>query len=135
MSSEDFKIEFLRSFFRLAVLILLTVSIIRDESTMWIWLGIRAAVLIEYISFSIKDEPLAIFRNFMAHCITGAVLAFAWYGAYVLFELKKKFFRENGTVLHVTVPTCIKWCVLLSLIGMTVSAAMYIIRQKRGGFR
>ena len=67
MSREDFKIEFLRSFFRLAVLILLTVSIVRDESTMWIWLGIRAAVLIEYISFSIKDEPLAIFKNFMAH--------------------------------------------------------------------
>ena len=31
MSKEDFKIEFLRSFFRLAVLILLTVSIVRDE--------------------------------------------------------------------------------------------------------
>ena len=35
MSREDFKIEFVRSFFRLAVLILLTANIVMDDRTMW----------------------------------------------------------------------------------------------------
>ncbi|MBQ8965122.1 hypothetical protein [Ruminococcus sp.] len=134
MERKDYKAQVIRSFAELAVLVLLTADIARGNTVMWSWLAVRAAVLIEYVSFSLKDEIKDIIKNFISHVLTGAVLAFAWYGAYVLFELKSKFFDENTTVLHVTVPTCIKWCALLSVIGLTVSAVMYIVRQKRSGF-
>lgn len=131
---EHYQIELTRSFVRLAVLALLTWDIGRDNGVNAFWLGIRAAVLIEYISFSLKDELKDLIKNFIAHIFTGAVLAIAWYGAYVLFDLKKKFFFENAAVLNSTVPTCIKWCAALSVAGLTVSAVMYIIREKRNGF-
>lgn len=130
MSREDFKIEFTRSFVRLAVIGLLVWDIARDNRVMWIWLAVRAAVLIEYISFSIKDGIKQLITNFLAHVATGAVMAYGWYGAYVLFDLKKKFFFENGAVLHATVPLCIKWCAILSAIGLTVSVLIYVFRDK-----
>jgi hypothetical protein len=131
---EKYKIELVRSFVRLVVLVLLTATIVRGDKSTPIWLGVRALVLIEYISFSLKDELKDLVKNFLAHIFTGAVLAIGWYGAYVLFELKKKFFWENGTVLNVTVPECIKQCALLSAIGLTICAVMYIIREKKNGF-
>jgi hypothetical protein len=131
---EKYKIELVRSFVRLVVLVLLTAAIVRGDKSTPIWLGVRALVLIEYISFSLKDEVKDLVKNFLAHIFTGAVLAIGWYGAYVLFELKSRFFWENGTVLHVTVPECIKQCALLSAIGLTICAVMYIIREKRNGF-
>jgi hypothetical protein len=131
---EKYKIELVRSFVRLVVLVLLTAAIVRGDKSTQIWLGVRALVLIEYISFSLKDEVKDLVKNFLAHIFTGAVLAIGWYGAYVLFELKSRFFWENGTVLHVTVPECIKQCALLSAIGLTICAVMYIIREKKNGF-
>ncbi|SFC73697.1 hypothetical protein [Ruminococcus albus] len=128
---EEYKIEFVRSFVRLVVLVLLTATIIRGDSSMPIWLGVRAAVLIEYISFSLKDGIKELVKNFLAHIFTGAVLAIGWYGAYVLFELKNRFFWENGTVLHVTVPECIKQCAIISAIGLTICAVMYTLSGKR----
>lgn len=130
MSRQDFQIEFVRSTARLAVLVLLTADIVRDNRVMWIWLAVRAAVLIEYISFSIKDEIKQLITNFLAHVATGAVLAYGWYGAYVLFDLKKKFGWENGTVLHATAPLCVKWCAILSVIGLVVSIVIYACRDK-----
>ena len=134
MERRDYKADVTRAFFRLAVLVLLVWSIAFERSEDWIWLGVRAAVLIEYISFSIKDELKDLIKNFIAHVLTGAVLAFGWYGAYILFDLNKKFFYGNSAVLHGTVPDCIKWTALLSIAGLTVSAVMYIIREKKNGF-
>lgn len=130
MSKDDFQIEFTRSFIRLVVLVLLTWDIARDNRVTWIWLAVRAAVLIEYVSFGIKDTPKQLVTNFLAHIITGAVLAYGWYGAYVLFDLEKKFVWKSGTILAVTVPTCIKWCAVLSVIGLVVSIVIYVCRDK-----
>ncbi len=134
MNREDYKIEFTRSAVRLAVLVFLTVTIARGDRTLWIWLAARAAVLIEYISFSLKDEPKDLVKNFLAHVLTEAVLAFGWYGAFVLFELSKKLPYGNEAVLHSTVPLCIKWGALLSVTGLVISGIMYFVRQKRSGF-
>ncbi|WP_295152904.1 hypothetical protein [uncultured Ruminococcus sp.] len=131
---EHYQIELTRSFARLVVLAALTLDIGLDNTVMWIWLAVRAAVLIEYISFSLKDELKDLIKNFLAHIFTAAVLAIGWYGAYVLFDLKQKLFFENKAVLYSTVPAIIKWGGVISLIGLTVSAVMYIIRQKKDGF-
>ena len=131
MERKDTKLEITRAYFRLGVLLLLTVNIVRDDTALWLWAGARAAVLIEYICFSLKDELKDLIKNFIAHIVTGAVLAFGWYLIFVLFELKPKFRVENSAVLHNTVPLCIKWAVLLSMIGLTVSAVLYLIREKK----
>lgn len=130
MSRDDFQIELTRSIIRLAVLVALTWDIVRDNRVMWLWLAIRAAVLIEYISFSIKDNVKQLVTNFLAHIITGAVLAYGWYWVYMTFDLKKKFGWENETILNHTAPLCLKWCAVLSVAGLVVSVVIYACRDK-----
>ena len=76
---EHYQIELTRSFARLVVLAALTLDIGLDNTVMWIWLAVRAAVLIEYISFSLKDELKDLIKNFLAHIFTADVLAIGWY--------------------------------------------------------
>lgn len=151
MTKDDMQIEVVRSAFRLAAMVFLIYGIVHFSVGMGvrltvgtlsavpgkdaaIWMASKLAVIIEYVSFCLKDDAKKLVKNFLAHIVTGVVLGFGYYGAYALFDLKKKYHWELGAILHSTVKQCVTETVILSLVGLVLSIIIYSVNKNRRGY-